>query len=234
MVRWLYKGGHMCGRVILTLSEKMIAQILEGTLDINSLDIDDFVPKYNLSPGQRLLSIIQHKEENRAGFMDWKFIPSYAEHDKSGYQFVNARMETISEKRSFSDAFFKRRCLIVTNGFYEWHRAEVKTPYLFYPEDGLLFLAGIWNPYFHESGEKSYGFSLITTEANEDMAPVHHRLPVIIKNEDLKTWLNPDTQIDQLKRLMAPIESGYLKKHQVSNYVNSVKNKGPECIQAVS
>lgn len=223
----------MCGRVILTLSEKMIAQILEGVLDINQLDIDDFVPKYNLGPGQSLLSIIQHKSINKAGYMEWKFIPSYAKNDKDGYVFMNARSESIHEKKSFRDAFFSRRCLILTNGFYEWHRAETKTPYLFHRENQPLFLAAIWNPYYHTTGEKSYGFSLITTEANADMAPIHDRLPVIIKEEDTSLWLNPNTPYEVLKRLMEPVEAGYLMHYEVSSYVNSTKNEGSICIEPI-
>ena len=101
----------MCGRVILTLSAKMIAAILNDTYDVQQLTIDDFLPRYNIGPGQDLLSIISHQDNYRAGYMKWQYIPSYAKDEKDGFKLINARSESIHEKVSFKDSFKKRRWL---------------------------------------------------------------------------------------------------------------------------
>lgn len=224
----------MCGRVILTLSAKMIEDILKETLEIKDINLDAFEPRYNVGPGQELISVIQHKNQNRAGYMKWQFVPSYAQSEADGYQFINARSESIHEKRSFSDAFFKRRCLVLCNGFYEWQRKEKeKTPYIFEHEKSIFALAGIWNPYIQNNGQKKYGFSLITTKANELMKPIHHRMPVIIPLEKSNQWLSPSTPVDKLKSLMVPIHSGFLKSYEVSSYVNKIQHNDQKCIEHV-
>lgn len=222
----------MCGRVILTLSAKMIEMILNETLDINQLNIDDFVPRYNVGPGQDLVSVIQHKNKNRAGYMKWQFIPTYAQSEKDGYQFVNARSETIHEKVSFKDAFERRRCLVICNGFYEWDRkGDQKVPYFFHHDMKWMALGGIWNPYIDKKGEKQYGFSLITTAANKIMAPVHHRMPVILETHQLQHWLSPDTSLSQLQQLMLPIHDTFLETYPVSDYVNKIAHQDKKCIE---
>jgi putative SOS response-associated peptidase YedK len=223
----------MCGRVILTLSAKLIEQILKGTLDINKLDIDDFEPRYNVGPGQNVLSVIQHKGENRAGYMNWMFIPTYAKDETSGYKFVNARSETIHQKNSFKDAFQLRRCLVLCNGFYEWHREEKKTPFFFYRQEQPMYLGGIWNKYMDKKGHHQYGLSLITTAANNTMASVHHRQPVIIKTDHLSQWLDPMTPLSELQKIMQPVEDDFFEKYQVSDFVNNIRHDGAECIQRV-
>lgn len=225
----------MCGRVILTLSAKMIAAILNDTYDVEQLTIDDFIPRYNIGPGQELLSVIQHNHKNRAGYMNWQYIPSYAKDEKDGFKLINARSETIHEKVSFKSSFQTRRCLVLCNGFYEWHRVEgQKTPYFFHKDEQLFALGAIWNPYTKKDGSKHYGISLITADANNLMAPIHHRMPVIIKPNDINIWLNKETDLTTLQTLMMPVEDDYLKVYQVSSYVNSIKNNDIKCIEKVS
>jgi putative SOS response-associated peptidase YedK len=225
----------MCGRVILTLSAKMIEAILNDSLDINDLNIDDFIPRYNISPGQNLLSIIQHKDQKRAGYMKWQFVPTFAKSEADGYQFVNARSESIHEKSSFKDAFQTRRCIVLCNGFYEWHRnASEKTAHFFHNKDHLIPLGGIWNAYTQKDGSKNYGFSLITTEANQTMSPVHHRMPVIIPFDQVNQWLNKSTSLSNLQVLMRPMKNDYLSTYEVSNHVNKIHNDDNKCIEKVS
>lgn len=224
----------MCGRVILTLSAKMIRQILAEEYDINDLNIDDFVPKYNLGPSQYMLSVISHQDEYRSGYLKWRFIPSYAKNQNDGYKFVNARSETVHEKVTYKDAFEKRRCLLICNGFYEWKRDDVKRPFLFHrPDFELITLAGIWQPQYLDDGTKEYGFSIVTTDANEIMAPIHHRMPVILKAEDAKTWLNKGSQLSELQSLMKPIEKEYLQNYEVSTQMNNIRFQDPSCITKI-
>lgn len=226
----------MCGRVILTLSAKMIKQILAEEYDINQLNIDDFVPKYNLGPGQKLLSIINHNTEYRSGYLNWRFIPKWAKSQNDGYKYINARSETVHEKVTYKDAFKTRRCLVVCDGFYEWRRKDnVKRPFLFHKADkGLITLAGIWTPQHLDDGSKEYGVSLMTTEANDTMSPIHHRMPVIIRAEDSKQWLHHMTSLDALQKMMQPVDNDYLETYEVSQYVNSIKNQSSDCIKKIS
>jgi len=222
----------MCGRVILTLSAKMIKQILAEEYDINQLNIDDFVPQYNLGPSGQLLSVIKHDGTFRAGKLNWRFIPSYAKNQNEGYKYINARSETLDEKVTYREAFRKRRCLLICNGFYEWKREKVKRPFLFHrPEMNLIVLAGIWQAQHLDDGTKEYGLSILTTEANDIMTPIHHRMPVILKGKDVHDWLDLSQSYEDLKHLFSPVEASYLCKYEVSNYVNSLRNQDQICIE---
>lgn len=216
----------MCGRVILTLSAKMIEAILNDTYGVQ-LSIDDFIPRYNITPGQTVLSIIEHKSVKRAGFMKWQYVPDYAESIKDGFKFINARSETVFEKISYKDSFYNRRCIVLCDGFYEWKRPD-KLPYFFHHNRELFAIAGIWKKY-----NDHYGFSVITTEANDVMKPIHHRMPVIIKEKDISKWLNPETDLITLKSMMRPVEDAFFTCYPVSQYVNNSRNDGPNCIKAV-
>lgn len=220
----------MCGRVILTLSAKMIREILNNELDVNDLNIDDFVPRYNLGPGQSLLTVIRHQNKNRAGYLNWNYLPDWTDEIKDGYKFINARSETIHEKVSFKDSFFQKRCLILINGFYEWDTE--KTPYLFQKNFDWFTLAGIWNSRMIK-GEKRYGLSVVTTKANDLMKPIHHRMPVIIPKKSVNAWLDPETDLQTLEALMQPVDNNFLSCYQVSKHVNKIKNDDPLCIEKV-
>lgn len=221
----------MCGRVILTLSAKMIREILNNELDINNLDIDDFVPRYNIGPGQNLLTIIQHKTQNRAGYINWQYLPDWTNDPKDAYKFINARSETIDEKISFKDNFTSKRCLILVNGFYEWDKN--KNPYLFHHDFEAFTLGGIWNARTI-NGEKKYGLSIITTKANQVMESIHHRMPLIIQESNHQMWLNKETHITDLKKMMTPLKDNYLRKVPVSKHVNNIKNDDPICIEKIN
>lgn len=226
----------MCGRVILTLSAKMIKQILAEEYDITQLNIDDFVPKYNVGPGQELLSIISHNAEYRSGYLNWRFIPKWAESQNEGYKYINARSETVHEKVTYKDSFKNRRCLVVCNGFYEWKREnQEKKPFLFQKKDEkVMTIAGIWTPQYLDDGSKEYGVSLLTTEANEVMASIHHRMPVIIKPEDSKKWLDTQTSLEDLQSMMTPIHKNFLNTYEVSKQVNNIRNQDISCIKKIS
>jgi len=232
----------MCGRALLTLTEDMIEEVLEDVYQVKQMTLEDYSPRYNIPPGQKMLSIINDGSINRAGFLEWKFIPPWAESEGDGYKYTNARSETIHQKVTYRESFFTRRCLVIVDGFYEWQRSDqARVPFLFYRDNHKPFaLAGIWNTYVSQAhgefpaGKKTYGLSIITTRANDLMAPIHHRMPVIIKEKDMYDWLTYKTPLERLQALMEPIEEAYLKVYQVSTYVNSTKNQGPTCIQRVS
>lgn len=225
----------MCGRVILTLSAKMIEQLLSEEYDIHDLSIDDFAPRYNVGPSQEMLSVIANKGTYRSGYLNWRYLPSYAKKASEGYRYINARSETVHEKITFKEAFQRRRCLLICNGFYEWKRTTIKRPFLFHrPDFGLIVMAGLWQPQYLEDGTKEYGLSILTTEANNLMKPIHHRMPVILKKDEAKNWLNPTSSLLELQRLFHPIADDYLNYYEVSTKVNSLSFQESTCIQAVT
>lgn len=225
----------MCGRVILTLTAKMIKDILAEEYSIQQLNIDDFLPMYNVGPSQNMLSIIKHDDAYRSGYLKWRFIPSYAKSENDGYKYINARSETIHEKKTYKQSFEKRRCLLVVNGFYEWLRDKNKRPFLFHKDQmGLFTLAGIWQPQYRDDGTKEYGLSIVTTEANELMRPIHHRMPVIIQPEDADRWLDMDTPLEEVQKLLVPVAADFLSVYEVSPYVNKLSNNDEMCIQPIA
>lgn len=224
----------MCGRIILTLTAKLISEMLAEEYGIDDLTIEDFVPKYNLGPSQDVLSIIAHEDKYRSGYLKWRFIPSYAKSQNDGYKCINARSETIHEKVTYKEAFKKRRCLVLCNGFYEWKQDGIKRPFLFHrPDFKPIVMAGIWQPQYLDDGTKEYGTSIVTTAANDMMASIHHRMPVILKPEEAKIWLNKHSQMNDLQSLMQPIEEAYLQKYEVSTQVNNARFQDPSCITKI-
>lgn len=227
----------MCARVTLTLSASMIKKVLIDNYNVKQFTIDDYLPRYNISPGEKVLSIITDGTINKTGYLDWKFSPPWSTNDNDGYKFINARSETIFEKPTFKKSFMQKRCLIIVDSFFEWKKeGKEKIPFRFYRENNEIFtLAGIWTVNTNKSpeGKKTYGLSVITTEANNLMKPIHSRMPVIIKPDDVSKWLDIKTPVEELIRLMKPVEDDFLAFYQVSSYVNSSKNKGIKCIEQI-
>jgi putative SOS response-associated peptidase YedK len=224
----------MCGRIASNISgaDQLIAQFL-----LNQLSLD-IVPRYNVAPSQPVLNIIQDANANRvANYMRWGLIPSWAKDAAIGYKMINARGETVTEKPSYRAALRRRRCIIPATGFYEWERkGKQKTPYHFYLRSGeLMALAGLWETWISPAGEEVLSFTIITTSANELLRPIHDRMPVLLGKEQVEIWLD-HSNYDQelLTSLLAPYPAERMAAYQVSAYVNSPANEGPECIEPVA
>ena len=146
---------------------------------------------------------------------------------------INARAEGITIKPVFRQVFQSKRCLVPADGFYEWVRRGTKIPYRFTLTDESPFaMAGLWDVWKDENNEEIGSFTIITTAANELMAPIHDRMPVILDKEASQLWLGP-TESGQLQSLLKPFPSGKMKVFRVSELVNSVKNEGPELLEPV-
>lgn len=152
-------------------------------------------------------------------------IPSWAKDDKIGNKMINARAETVAEKPAFRSAFKSRRCIVPASGFYEWKKVERgKQPFYFYLKDKPVFgFAGLWEEWRDtESGEILETCTIITTEANEVLLPVHDRMPVILKAEDYELWLETKVKDqDKLENLLKPYPSEEMSSHQVGRQVNN-------------
>ena len=148
---------------------------------------------------------------------------------------INARSETLDTKPSFRKAFATRRCLIPSDGYYEWRKvSDGKQPYLIEPKSGLFAMAGLWeeNTKLAIDGDPIRTTTIITTEANETTSDVHHRMPVLLDESNFEVWLDPSFRdLDALKNLLVPAPNDRLKLTAVSRHVNRASNDDPACVE---
>ncbi len=212
----------MCGRFSLTANEAE----LNLRFELEGGDAP-YVPRYNGAPTQ-LLAIITGESPHRLSYHRWGLIPPWAKNISIGNKMINARAETITEKASFRTPLFSKRCLVPADGFYEWQQDTGKQPYRIFVKSNALFaMAGLWERWKSPTGEVVESFSIITTEANEFMKPIHNRMPVILKREYEKTWLRSKDPAEILS-LLRPYVAEDMDAFPVSKLVNSPRNEGKE------
>jgi putative SOS response-associated peptidase YedK len=166
-------------------------------------------------------------------FLNWSLIPSWAEDPKIGDWMINARSETAADKPSFRSAFRKRRCLIPTDGFYEWQKnGGKKQPFFIHRADAKPFaFAGLWE-HWEGDGQVIESCTILTTEANELMRPLHDRMPVILQPEDYDRWLDPRLdKPEAVQPLLRPYPSEALAAYPVTTLVNNPRNDKAECLK---
>jgi len=214
----------MCGRFTLKTPERVKFDAL------NTYDPDDLVPRYNIAPSQNVLTILERNSEREATFLRWGLIPFWSKEPKG---FINARAETLEQKPAFSESFQRRRCVIPADGFYEWERnGKISQPYYFQMKDQAPFaFAGIWDRW-KSDGSWITSSAIITTTANELVAQIHHRMPVIISPESYDLWFTDDPR-SPLKDLLAPFPASEMISHTVSHDVNNVKVDDDHLVQPV-
>lgn len=189
----------------------------------------DVKPNYNAAPTQTMPVIKDGKE---ISLMKWGFRPFWMKDKAVGYSLFNTKSEDAFHKSTWSKSMRERRCVIPVSAFYEWKaEKDGKHPFYIYLKDQpFLSLAGIWGT-FDIDGIKQDCFSILTTSPNEEMAPIHNRMPVILHNNDIKKWLNPDTSEEEdLEGYMKPFDDGKLIMYEVSKDVNVVKNNYDQLI----
>jgi putative SOS response-associated peptidase YedK len=203
----------MCGRYTLRdpRRAKFDRQAVGGLFEL--------VPRYNIAPSQNVLAITERDGEREASFYQWGLVPGWSAAHHGG--FINARAETLQEKPSFSESFQKRRCLIPADGFYEWKRTgKLKQPYYFQLKDEAAFVfAGIWDQW-QGDGRVIVSCAIITTTANELLASVHDRMPVILSPSSQHAWLSTKATPAELTGLLSPFPAEQMKAHTVSDEVN--------------
>ncbi len=226
----------MCGRVTLEFDLQTLKEILTSAYHVGQMTIDDYSPRYNISPGQPLLSLLGDDDGTRAGWLKWGFIPSWAKSENEGYKHFNARSESVAEKPMFKDAFAHRRCIVMAGSFYEWqHTGSTKQPYRIQLKDQpLMPMAAIWTPYSSADGNKTYSCAILTTDSNDKIRRIHPRMPVILRHEEINTWLStPSADLEKLQSLMRGYDPLQMTMYPVSSLVNSTKVDSPECIEAL-
>lgn len=194
-----------------------------------------FKPRYNIAPTQLVPVVRDAASERIISNLKWGLVPSWAKDAEIGNRMINARAETLTEKPSFREAYAKRRCLIPTSGFYEWQKTSsgAKQPFYFYLKEKDVFgFAGLWEEWLDkDSGELLETFTIITTEANAVLKPVHDRMPVIIKPDNYDEWLDPKIKdAERLEKLLKPYPAVEMDSHTVSRAVNSPTSDSPDLI----
>lgn len=190
--------------------------------------------RYNIAPSQPVAVVANHPEP-RVEFFQWGLVPSWAKDPSIGGRMINARAESLAEKNAFKVPLKRRRCLVPASGFYEWKKNpdQSKTPMYITRADGRpICFAGLWDVWHDPAGGELPTCTIITTAANELMASVHDRMPVILPESAYQQWLDPGEMTPEaLKPLLTPLPADALRMHPVSRAVNSPKNDGPECIR---
>lgn len=216
----------MCGRFTLVKEAKEIEERFNAKFEASS-----FNKNYNAAPGT-LLSVITDTSPNIIQSFQWGLVPSWAKDKNIAFKTINARIETITEKPAFREAFSKRRCLIPADGYYEWKKeGEEKTPYRITLNDERLFaFAGIWETW-HNNAKPLHSFSIITIPAPKKISHLHERMPVILSSQNEVNWLNGTLNTNEALSLLTPPEDDSIDYYTVSKKVNQSSNNMPELIK---
>ena len=221
----------MCGRFAQRSDPKRLAKEFTVT------DVPNVEARYNIAPTQEILGVLESADGREMKFFKWGLIPSWAKDTAMGARLINARSETVEEKPAFREAFKKRRCIIPADGFYEWQRTQGrKQPFFFQMKDESPFgFAGLWERWQGEDEEVIESCTILTTEANEVLRPVHDRMPVILHSADYELWLDEDgRKRELLKDLLRPYSAEAMVSYPVSTAINSPRNQGETLIERMA
>jgi putative SOS response-associated peptidase YedK len=193
--------------------------------------VPELPPRYNIAPTQSVPAVRLAGGERRMELLRWGLIPFWAKDPEIGYRMINARAETVAEKPAYREAFRRRRCLMVADGFYEWKKLNGgKQPYYFRLRSGEPFaFAGLWERWEGPDGPVE-SCALITTGPNAVVGEVHDRMPVILEPEDYGVWLEAEDP-DLLRSLLRPYSGDGLVAYPVGRRVNNPRNDEPSVIE---
>jgi putative SOS response-associated peptidase YedK len=222
----------MCGRY----SQRHSGEAIAAAFELETAPA--IAPRYNIAPTQPVSVILATPEQPQPHhqLLRWGLIPSWAKTADIGSRLINARAETAAEKPSFRAALRRRRCLVLADGFYEWQvqpEAKTKQPYFFQLKDHSVFaFAGLWEHWSDpQSGGELSTCTLLTTAANDVLAPIHHRMPVILPAAAYAAWLDPTQQQPQaLQPWLAPYPAEQMERYPVDRTVNSPRHDTPDCL----
>jgi putative SOS response-associated peptidase YedK len=237
----------MCGRYVAVSSPTILAE----RFDVGEVRVEGVEPSYNVTPRADVPVVAENRGGGPRGtrvldLVRWGLVPSWAESLSIGDRQINARAERIRTANAYKRAFARRRCIIPADGFYEWQTIEptvnaarakkIKQPWFFRRRDGEpLAFAGVWevwhDPAQGEDAPRIRTCSIITTQANALVAPVHHRMPVLLPESAWAEWLNRENHdVDALHRLLVPAPVDELEAWPVTTLVNKPENNGSELL----
>jgi len=218
----------MCGRKTLTKdAQAIIEELLVDEWDQK----DEYSPSYNIAPTQNS-PILVYNNKRKIEHMRWGLIPSWTKDKSIGAKMINARGETLLEKPSFKNLVNGKRCIVITDGYFEWyHSGTSKIPYYFRdPTNNILPMAGLWDEWKSSNGKSIKTYTVITTSPRPEYAHIHNRMPVILHHSVIDVWVNTSeySSTAALEYVLPYREE--LEVYPVSTFVNSPKNNTVECI----
>jgi putative SOS response-associated peptidase YedK len=245
----------MCGRYASSRKPEDLVEEFE----IDKVEVKEpLAPDYNVAPTKQVYAVVQRptdpddksgSAERQLRTVRWGLVPFWAKDPAIGNKMINARMETVHEKPAFRRPFASRRCLLPADGYYEWYATEQKTkagkplkqPFFIHPkDDAVMAMAGlyeIWKDPTRDDDDPErflWTCTVLTTRAEDAVGHIHDRMPLLVERERWDAWLDPSNgAVDDLKQLLVPAAPGRLDAYPVSTQVNSVRNNGPELVQAL-
>jgi putative SOS response-associated peptidase YedK len=237
----------MCGRVVSVSSPDVLA----AALRVEEMRIEEPLPeRYNVAPSLPLYAVATRRARHggaptrQLGSLRWGLVPSWATDPKVGGRLTNARAETVSSKPAFRDAFARRRAIIPVDAFYEWRRhggaegGATKQPYAIRRRDvGFMAFAGLWEVWRDPAAPDSpllRTCAIVTTRANDLMAPIHDRMPAILPADAWDTWLDLSTDEKVLASLLRPCPDDWLEAWPVSTLVNHAAVDNPGLLEPLA
>jgi len=229
----------MCGRYFSTSDKQTIAERFQ----LRTMPDVALAPNYNIAPTtfEPVVRIGRDSGERELELMRWGLVPHFAKSlaDFKGFSTFNARAETLLTSATWRVPFKKRRCLVPADGFYEWKKLDAspkphKEPYAITLTNGEpMAFGGLWDAWKDADGKWLQSFSIITTEANEIMATIHNRMPVIVPRRDWAEWLDRDDSLPPPVHLLRQYESSAMRVERCNPKVGNVRNNGPEMLNSV-
>ena len=217
----------MCGRKTLTKGK---IEIIEELFVDEWEDDFDWEPSYNIAPTQ-ISPVLLNDGKRKVKPMCWGLVPSWAKDKTIGAKMINARSETLREKPSFQSLIYQKRCIVISDGDFEWKReGKKKKPYYIRDPDGkLLPMAGLWDEWVDKQGKKWLTYTVITTDPSNQINHIHNRMPVILDKPEMDLWINFDCPPNEALTCLKPYEK-LLELYPVSTFVNSPANNSNQCI----
>jgi putative SOS response-associated peptidase YedK len=220
----------MCGRYTLKTPVERISEKFQFP------QVIPLKPRYNIAPSQpvAVVRLLPDDTDRKLAMLRWGLLPAWVKEPTKVQQPINAKAQTAAEKPMFRDAFKRRRCLVPADRFYEWKQdGGRKQPVYIHLKDGEPFaIAGLWEHWEGQDGEVIESCTLLTTEPNDMLAPIHNRMPVILDPKDYARWLDPGLQeADGVKPLLRPYPSDLMTAYSISLRVNNPKNDDSQCLE---
>ena len=221
----------MCGRFTLRAPREIIL----AEYDLTECPL--FPPRYNIAPTQTVpvVRLDEADKKREVATVRWGLVPFWAKEPSIGNRMFNARADTLLTKPAFRAAVKHRRCLVPSDGFYEWQQgAQPKQPFHIHRASGKpLTFAGLWE-HWEGAGEIIESFTIITTEANEQVRWLHDRMPVILDRKDYDLWLDTSSkELKLIELLLKPYATEALVLSAVDTWVNNARHEDPRCLQPV-
>jgi putative SOS response-associated peptidase YedK len=217
----------VCGRY----ASSRDARDLASAFEVEEPPEQVLPPSWNVAPTDPVYAVLQRGDVRLLKVVRWGLVPSWAKDAKGAARLINARRETVTSKPAFRAAYARRRCLLPADGYYEWQvESGRKQPWFLTRRDGgPLAMAGLYEVWAPEEGERLWSCSVITTEAADELGHIHDRTPLVVPREAWSRWLDPQVE-DPGEGLLVPAVGGQLDAWPVSTAVGNVRNDGPELV----